>query len=267
MPRAFDSSLAMPTIVDAIPCPKCGAPLSLAAGDVIVTCGYCGTASRIRGENPFVLRHSMLSARLDRAAAEATISGWMAGGVMTPPDFRRKSRITSLECVYVPFYVFEVDAKTTYAGTLTRTGQAARKQGTLSRDYFWKVLGRRSGDFPVREYKLPLARKTPFDTKAMVRDSRFLNAEVDEGEADRIAREQVEAHQRELLKDEIDVVESASTEVVVKDTEFLHAPLWFGAFTYHGQSYVAIVDGASGDIVRGDIPPPRGGLGDFLRGR
>jgi hypothetical protein len=266
MHRAFESSLGMPELVEAIPCPKCGAPLSLAAGEVIVTCRYCGTASRMRGEKPFVLRHAMLSARLDRPAAEAAIAGWMDGGVMTPPGFRRKSRVTTLECAYVPFYVFEVDARTSYAGILTRTGKDVRKSGMLSRDYFWKVLARRSGDFPVREYKMPLAYKVPFDTAGMVRESRFLNAEVDEDEAERIAREQVMAHQRELLKDEIDVVEKASTEVVVKDTEFLHAPLWFASYAYKGRPFRVVIDAASGAVVRGEIPPPTGGLGEFLRG-
>src|SRR5207249_216289 len=83
--------------------------------------------------------------------------------------------------------------------------------GDLRRDYFWKILGRRSGDFPTREYKLPLGLKVPFDTGGMVRDSRFLNAEVDEDEAERLTREDVDGHQRELLKDLVDVIEDACT--------------------------------------------------------
>src|SRR5207249_2238751 len=110
-------------------------------------------------------------------------------GVLKPHDLRRPARITSLECVYLPFYVFEVDATTAYAGVLTRTGTNEKRSGDLRRDYFWKVLGRRSGDFPTRDYKLPLGLKVPFDTGGMVRDSRFLNAEVDEDEAERLTRE------------------------------------------------------------------------------
>jgi len=257
----------MPEIVESVSCPQCGAPLPLEAGAVIVTCRYCGAASRMRGDRAFVLRHAMLAARTGRAAAEAAIAGWMGGGVTTPPDLRRAARLTSIECVYVPFFVFEVDAATAYAGVLTRTGTNERRQGRLVRDYFWKVLGRRAGDFPVREYKVPLAFKVPFDTAAMVPGSRFLNAEVDEIEAERIAREQVEAHQRELLKDLVDVVEEATTQVTVKDAEFLHAPLWFASYAYRDRPYAIVIDAASGEVVRGEIPPPTGGLGEFLRGR
>lgn len=256
----------MPELVESINCPKCGGPLDVAVGTAIVTCPYCGTLSRLRGDRPFVLRHGMLAHRLDRAGAEAAIRGWMAGGFLKPDDLRAEARLSRLECVYVPFYVFEVDATTTYAGVLTRTGRNERRSGRLVRDYFWKVLGRRAGEFPVREYKLPLAHKVPFDTAAMVRDARFLNAEIDEDEATRIAREQVEAHQRELLKDLVDIVEEARTDVELKDIEFLHAPLWFASYAYGEKSYQIVLDAASGEVVRGEIPPPTGGFGEFLRG-
>lgn len=219
------------------------------------------------GDRPFLLRHAMLPARLDRAAAEATIAGWMRGGFLKPNDLARASRITSLQCSYLPFYVFEVDATTAYVGELTRTGTNERRTGDLVRNYFWKVLGRRSGDFPTREYKLPLAQKIPFDTSAMLPSSRFLNAEVDEDEAGRMAREEVEANQRDLLRDIVDVVEQANTQVTVKDSEFLHTPLWFATYTYRARNYEIIIDAASGEVVRGDIPPPSGKFVDFVRGR
>jgi len=256
----------MPELVESINCPKCGGPLALTTGEVIVTCPYCGTASRIRGDTPFVLRHAMLSARTDRAAAERIIASWMSGGVLKPEDLRRRSQVVSLECVYVPFYVFEVDATTSYTGILTRTGTNERRSGRLVRDYIWKVLARRSGEFPVREYKLPLSHKIPFDTAAMVRGSRFLNAEIDEDEAARLARVEVEAHQRDLLKDIVDVLEDAPAEVILKDAEFLHAPLWFSRYVYREKVYDIIVDAASGEVVSGEIPPPGGGFGEFLKG-
>jgi hypothetical protein len=207
----------------------------------------------------------MLAARVDRDGALRAIQGWMDGGVMKPDDLRKASRVTSLECTYLPFYVFEVDATTAYAGVLTRTGTNERRNGTLRRDYFWKILGRRSGEFPTQDYKLPLGLKVPFDTGGMLRDSRFLNAEVDEDEADRITREEVDGHQRELLKDLVDVVEDARTDVAVKDSEFLHAPIWFSTYEYRGRPYTIVLDAASGEVVRGQIPPPTGGFGEFLR--
>src|SRR3972149_3395436 len=184
----------MPELVDSLSCPKCGGPLKLEVGEVIVTCQYCGTASRIIGDRPFLVRHGMLAHRLDRAGAEAAIAGWMEGGFLKPDDLREASHLESLQCVDVPFYVFEVDATTSYGGVLTRTGTNERRSGTVPRNVFWKILARRSGEFPVREYKIPLAHKVPFDTAGMVPGSRLLNAAVAEDEAMRVARNPVAYH-------------------------------------------------------------------------
>ena len=256
----------MPELVESINCPHCGGPLNLTTGEVIVTCPYCSSMVRLRGDKPFLLRHSMLPARLDRDAAMRTIEGWMEGGIMKPDDLRTASQVTSLDCTYLPFYVFEIDATTAYAGVLTRTGTNERRSGQVVRNYFWKILGRRSGESEVGDYHIPLAQKVSFDTTAMLRDARMLNAEVDEDEAVRIAQEQVDAHQKELLKDIVDVVEGAKTDAIVKDSEFLHAPLWFATYVYHERTYKIVLDAASGDVVRGDIPAPTGGFREFLHG-
>lgn len=255
----------MPELVESINCPHCGGPLNLTTGEVIVTCPYCGSAVRIRSDKPFLLRHSMLPARYDRDGVTQQIQGWMEGGIMKPDDLRRASRITDLGCLYLPFYVFEVDATTAYSGVLTRTGTNERRSGDLVRNYFWKVLGRRSGEYQIADYHIPLTMKVPFDTTQMLKDARILNAEVDEDEAGRIAQEEIDAHQRELLKDLVDVLESATTQATVKDSEFVHTPLWFASYAYHGKSYKIVVDAASGDVVKGDIPTPSGGFGEFVK--
>ena len=255
----------MPDLVDSLTCRQCGGPLRLEPGEIIVTCPYCGTPARLRGDKPFLLTHAMLAARLGRDEAQAAVEGWMRGGFMMPAGMARSAKVVSLECVYIPFYVFQVQARTVYAGVMTRTGTSERRAGEVPRDCLWKVLARRTADFPVREYKIPLAAKVPFDTAGMVAGSRFLNAEVDEDEAARVAREEVTAHERGLLKDLVDVVETANTEVALKDPEFLHAPLWFARYVYKEKNGAVIVDAATGEVVHGDIPPPTGGFGEFLR--
>jgi hypothetical protein len=34
----------------------------------------------------------------------------------------------------------------------------------------------------------------------------------------------------------------------------LHAPIWFVKFEYKGKLYQLLVDGASGMVIKGDIP-------------
>lgn len=247
----------MVNLVDALNCPHCGAPLDLSPGEIIVTCKYCGSDVRIAGEKQFLLKHSMVAAGYQEDGIRREIAAWMSGGAFRPDDLARASRIESLECIYLPFYVFEVDAFTKWRGVLSRTGQPIEKNGEFRKDLFWKILGRRSSSFPTREYRLPLSAKTTFDMSEMVKGSKFLNAEIDEDEARRITEEEVQEHQKRLLlQEEVDDIIEAKTDVEVKQTEFVHAPIWFVRYSYRGKMYEMTLDGSTAEIVKADVPRP-----------
>ncbi len=256
----------MVKLVEKLSCPNCGAPLDLSPGEIIVTCKYCGSDVRIAGERRFLLKHSMIIARFDTNGIVRMIQSWLGGGAFRPDDLARSSKIERLECVYLPFYVFEVDALTNWRGVMSRTGQPIEKSGELRKDYFWKILARRSSDFPTREYRLPLSAKANFDIAHLVRDSKFLNAEVDEDEAMRLTEDEVKQHQKRLLiGDEVDDLIEVSTRVDIKDTEFVHAPLWFARYSYRNRMYEMILDGALGEVIKADIPPPDVGFKGLFR--
>ncbi len=258
----------MVQLVDALNCPHCGGPLDLSPGEIIVTCKYCGSDVRIAGEKRFLVKHSMLTAGFQEDGIRQVIASWMAGGAFRPDDLARASKLDSLECTYLPFYVFEVDAVTQWRGVMSRTGQPYEKSGELRKDLFWKILGRRSSPFPTREYRLPLSAKTAFDIALMARGSKFLNAEIDEDEAVRLVNDEVREHQRRLLlQEEVDDIIEANSSVAIKDTEFVHAPVWFARYTYRGKMYDMTIDGASGEVIKADVPPPEMGLGGLFSSR
>ena len=57
----------------------------------------------------------------------------------------------------------------------------------------------------------------------------------------------------------------ARTAIDLKDAEFLHAPIWFSTYEYRGRTFQILIDAASGEVIRGDIPPPSGGFGEFIQ--
>ncbi len=255
----------MVRLVESLNCSHCGAPLDISPGELIVTCQYCGSDVRIAGEKKFLLKHSVVIARHQNDGIRHLISAWMSGGVYRPDDLGRGYKLESLECVYLPFFVFEVDAVTRWRGVMTRTGTPYEKNGELRKDLFWKILGRRSSTFPTREYRLPLSAKATLDMSQMVKGSKFLNAEIDEDEAGRITQDEVREHQRRLLlQGEIDEIIEADTKVEVKDSEFVHAPIWFAKYSYRGKVYEMILDGSSGEVIKADIPPPDTGYRGFF---
>jgi hypothetical protein len=69
-----------------------------------------------------------------------------------------------------------------------------------------------------------------------------------------LAKQQIEANHRFLLKQDVDKIVDMSTEFDVKQMVYLHAPIWFIKYDYRGQSYQLLIDGATGMVVKADIP-------------
>lgn len=247
----------MPTIiVDSMNCPKCGAPLKPNLGEIIVICQYCSSAILLSANSKYILKHSLIPAKTTEQDIRARITAWMGGGFYKPDDLAKRAKLQKLECTYLPFFVFEVEVKIRYSGVLKRTGENAKKDGDIEKLLLWKVLGRRESRFPTMEYKIPLDGKVLFSIDAMVKGASFLNAEMDEKEAEGLAREQIRNHLLQLTEAYVDEITESKTDYNFKGTEFVHAPIWRALYEYKGAFYKMYLDGASGDTIRADVPSP-----------
>ncbi len=242
----------MAEIVEKVSCPSCGAPLKIKAGELIITCEYCGTAVNLKAEKPFLLKHSIIPNNYSEEEIENVVRTWMRSGYAMPANLARRAHIKQARLVFLPFYVVTVHATTDYEGVLTRTGDQRKVKDTITGDYQWIVLGRRSTEFPEREYKIPLSGKASFDLSLV--QGEFLNAEIDEGDAQERARTEIEAHHHYLMKEKVDEVAEMSTRIDIENCEFLHAPIWFIDYIYQSNAYHVILDGSTGQVIKGDIP-------------
>ncbi len=84
--------------------------------------------------------------------------------------------------------------------------------------------------------------------------AKFLNSEMTSEEAVQHAKDEVEANQRFLAKQEVDQITSFNTNFKVDKPTYIHAPIWFSTYEYKGRSYNALFDGSSGAVLRADIP-------------
>jgi hypothetical protein len=246
----------MVEIAEGVSCPNCGAPLKLAAGEVIVTCQYCAAALNMAVGKKYFLRHSIIPNKYSPEQISSMAKQWMGTGFLKPEDLARKSSIREMNLTFLPFFVVHLSAHSNYEGMLTRTGQHIPKKGDFTREYHWKILGRRASAFPTKEYEIPLSGKVEFDLTHVSKNAKFLNAEMDEREAHTILRQEIEEHHKYLLSSEMDVLQSINTGLEIKNTEFVHAPVWFLKYEYKGKLYELLFDGASGDTIKGDIPAP-----------
>jgi hypothetical protein len=50
------------------------------------------------------------------------------------------------------------------------------------------------------------------------------------------------------------------TDFEVEEATYLHAPVWFIVYEYKKERYRVLLDGASGSVIKGDIPPVKFGM-------
>jgi hypothetical protein len=242
------------SVVDEIRCSHCGAPIAFKPGEILATCKYCGYTVVIETGQTFTFEHSILLNKYDQTQIEEPIKNWMREGFLKPSDLARKSKIIEKNLVYLPFWVVSCEAKSVYKGIFERITPAVVKEGKVEKEYDWLVLARKATEFPTREYDVPLEGKIPFDFRKVEAFAKVLNSEIDKDGAVELARQQIDEHHRFLIKEDVDRVIEMKTEIDLKQAVYLHSPIWFVEYEYKGKNYQLLGDGATGMVIKGDIP-------------
>ena len=192
--------------------------------------------------------------------AEELVRNWMRSGFLKPADLARTSKILEKSLMYLPFWIVPVTATSAYKGIFERLVPPIMKEGRIEKKYDWLVLARKATTFPTKEYDVPLKGKVPYDFRRVEGFAKVLNSEINENEAVDLARQQIESHHQFLAKQDVDKIIEMKTDLTIGDSVYLHAPVWFIAYEYKRERYNVILDGATGDIIKGDIPAKRFGL-------
>jgi hypothetical protein len=245
------------SIVQEIRCSNCGAPISFRPGEIIATCRYCGFTCVIETGKPFTLEHSMMLNEYNPDQAEELIRNWMRSGFLKPGDLAKSSRVAERSLVYLPFWVVPATATSKYKGIFERVAPPVVKEGRIEKRYDWLVLARKAADFPTREYDIPLEGKIPYDFRKIEGFAKTLNSEMAREEAVGLARQQIGDHHEFLARQEVDKIIEIKSEFSIGDAVYLHAPVWFVVYEYKGERYNILLDGATGTVIKGDIPATR----------
>ncbi len=240
-----------------IRCSHCGAPVDFKPGELVATCKYCGFTTVIETGQSFNFEHSVLQNVYSPEQMDGLICGWMRAGFMKPGDLAKKSKIVEKTLIYLPFWVAQVEATTSYKGIFERIAPPIVKEGKIQKEYSWLVLARQASNFPTREYDVPLSGKVPYDFRKIEGFAQVLNSEMEREQALEMARQQIDEHHRFLMQQNVDRIVEATTSVEVKQMVYLHAPVWFVKYEYKGNLYQMLVDGAKGMVLKGDIPNTR----------
>jgi DNA-directed RNA polymerase subunit RPC12/RpoP len=274
-------------------CGRCGAPLNVTQEDLIVTCRYCGfTVTVVSREE--VKRHSMLENRLLTQQAVETAQSYMDKGLLRVGVSKDSQITNvKLRYVPFWVFSADADTTfsgTTGAGLMGELRQAQeavsdkrasglKKFGKLvmagasaymetqqkdrsprtvsyafSNHYVWPAMARRTMISEISYYDVPAAKKIPFDAGKIPQDAEFLNTELSEEEAKALMKSEIEAKERLIASGRVDTLQSCSVNVILREAELVHAPVWFVQYTLKGENYVIAVDGSEGKVLGGGRP-------------
>ena len=199
----------------------------------------------------------MILNEYDPTQAEGLVRNWMRAGFLKPGDLAKSSKILERNLVYLPFWIVPVTATSEYKGIFERVAPPVVKEGRIEKKYDWLVLARKATEFPTREYDVPIEGKIAYDFRRIERFAKILNSEMDQREAVNLAKQQIESHHQFLAKQDVDKIIELKNDFSIGDSVYIHAPIWFVAYEYKGERYNIILDGATGTVIKGDIPATR----------
>jgi len=244
----------MVAITSEISCSHCGAPLQIQPGEILITCNYCGFTSVVETGKAFEFEHSLILNTVQTGQVFDLVKSWMKNSFIAPKDLSKKSSLTEQNLVYLPFWVVSGKASSHYKGIFERVAPAVEKEGDITNHYDWLVLARKQSDFPTRSYHLALEGKIPFEATKIDREAKVLNSELTSQDAAERARDEIGNLHQYLAKDKVDKVVDIKTDLEISGTYYLHSSVWFLAYDYKGKRFQVIMDGASRQVVTGDLP-------------
>jgi hypothetical protein len=182
------------------------------------------------------------------------VHNWMRNSFIAPKDIVKKSTLAEQSLVYLPFWVVSGEATSHYKGILERISPATEQEGDIANTYDWLVLARKQTDFPTRAYHLSLTGKIPFEATKIESGAKTLNSEMTADDAINEARSEIENLHEQLAKDKVDRILDMKTELKVSEAVYLHASVWFINYMYRNRKYPVLLDGSSGEVIKGDLP-------------
>lgn len=248
-------------------CPACGGTLSLAEGQRIVSCRYCG------GENlvliPDAIPRHAVALGVARDAARAAAQQFLTGPAL-PRVLRERGRIQDLSLFYVPFYEF----------TGTRLGTFLLREDKKAPPL---AVGD-GGPDPEFQRWLQEPSETKEDTRVIQQEFVRIGPACDLTElgVDQIHLESMRRGANSVALEPYDLValqgravvfaptkpparftdesqlrirvRSDHTGVVEQRLKILYYPVWQARYRHAGRQYEIAVDGVTGTVLRARAP-------------
>ena len=258
-------------------CPSCGAQLFCEETTAATSCPYCGNNTIIPGKVSGLLKPDyVIPFKLNKDAAVDALKRFYGGKKLLPKNFSEQNHIEEIKGVYVPFWLYDVDADAdmTFSGTrvnayvlgderITETDHFnIRRAGTVS---FEKIPADASSKMPDTH----MDAIEPYDYSELVPFSTaylpgFLADKYDmSSDQCKVRIEKRAANSAtDLIRQDVTGYATCNTtgsrvNIRRKKVSYVLLPVWMLTTRWNGKNYMFAMNGQTGKLI-GDLPVSMG---------
>ena len=271
--------------VRAYSCPSCGAELLCDVTTAATACPYCGNPTVVPGQFADTRKPDyLIPFKVEKEAAVAALKQHYKGKPLLPGSFASGNHLEEVKGVYVPFWLFDGEAKAdvTFTATRSRVHTTPNERITTTEHYRVERSGRVSFEkVPVDgSTKLPdthMDAIEPFDYAQMEPFSMaylpgFLADKYDvdaqscaERAEERCRNSAIAAMEETVTGYSTCSVQRADVQIRQDHTHYALLPVWLLSTRWQDQNYLFAMNGQTGKLI-GDLPVSKGRLALWFLG-
>lgn len=264
-------------------CNSCGGEIVADQTTGATSCPYCDSPVVMTGQFGGDLRPDfVIPFKLDKQAAMDSLKKHLEGKFLLPAAFKDENHIDDIKCIYVPFWMFDADAKGSFAYKATRVRRWEDSSYNYVETKHYSVL--RAGSMSFEHVPVDGSSKMPDDLMesiepfnfAEVKDfntaylSGYLADKYDVSAEESIDRANTRV--KESMRDEFFRTVTGYTTVIQQresislsngKARYVLCPVWVLNTSWNGENFLFAMNGQTGKFV-GNLPVDMGKFWRFL---
>ncbi|MGN0288628.1 MAG: hypothetical protein ACI4DQ_03300 [Lachnospiraceae bacterium] len=266
-------------------CKSCGGEIVGDENTAATSCPFCGNPVVMMGQFAGALKPDyVIPFKLDKKAAKAALNRHYQGKRLLPKVFKDQNHIDEIKGIYVPFWLFDADAKASirYKGTRVRAWSDSDYNYTET-SYYSIVRG---GDVGFERVPVDGSTKMADDLMESIEPFDFSGAvdfqmaylagyladkyDVDAGQSIERANQRIKKSTEDTFAATVKgytTVMPEFTNIRLQNGKAKYAlyPVWLLNTTWQGHNYTFAMNGQTGKFV-GDMPMDKGAFMRWLLG-
>lgn len=250
-------------------CNNCGAILITEKDTTATTCSFCGAAmvlsDRLSGQ---LAPAKVIPFKISKEEAQAAFKKWCKGGLLTPSGFMTADRIKSITGIYVPFWVFDINARGEAHAECTRVRHYSQGEYDVTETKHYNVYRKVDTNYD----KIPCDASDKMDDKLMDKLEPFYYNDLKTFQAPYLAGYIAEKYNstdkqlfpriqnrvREYVHSYVHNTISGYTTVTMYDenydiaqrkAEYTLLPVWMICYDYQKADHIFAMNGQTGKVV------------------